>query len=367
MRIFEGIEQGLVTAHPEVICRPFFHYGPKAEAFFRDTYAGMVGLLAETSWIDRVLAWGKPCLNVSSRVAQMPIPSVVNDEEKMGRLAAEYLIRYGPSVLYFLTEPGFDAHFHTLRLRGATLAAEETGTELRILDARAEVVQGIQKKISLRGGVLADQLRSCTPPVHILVSEVRFAEWLREAIYLLDWTLGKEVVALQIGAQMQDLYRGTNGMSYIPHDWRSVGETAGKVLAEWMVEGISPSEKLLIPPLEPVLRSSTQLGEHGELIPRLESLILHSDDYGWTVDGLAQTLGVHSRTLSEKYRHVRGESLKSWLMVRKHQRACHLLKHTLLPVEKIAYLSGFSNPRSFTLAFRQREGVPPSKWRTSAG
>ena len=93
IRSFEGIEAGLIQNHPELFCRPLFQFGGKVESFLKGSYLGLIGLVPMPPLIDRIHAWGKPTINISSRTEHVPFPSVRNDEEAMGRRAAEHRIR----------------------------------------------------------------------------------------------------------------------------------------------------------------------------------------------------------------------------------------------------------------------------------
>ena len=44
-------------------------------------------------------------------------------------------------------------------------------------------------------------------------------------------------------------------------------------------------------------------------------------------------------------------------------KACSLLTNTQMPIQEIAYLTGYSNQRYFSTAFKQAMGLSPSKYR----
>jgi AraC-like DNA-binding protein len=83
------------------------------------------------------------------------------------------------------------------------------------------------------------------------------------------------------------------------------------------------------------------------------------------IDGAAQLLGVASRTLQ---RHLAQENLRYRDVVQqlRMERAVDLLKESREPVTSIAFSLGYNDAASFTRAFRQWTGAPPSRYRRAA-
>ena len=96
-----------------------------------------------------------------------------------------------------------------------------------------------------------------------------------------------------------------------------------------------------------------------------EVLRMRLFDASVDIDGTAKLLGIASRTLQ---RQLAEENLTYRDLVQqlRMQRAADLLRESAEPVTSIAYALGYSDLASFTRAFRQWTGRPPSHYRRDA-
>jgi len=81
-----------------------------------------------------------------------------------------------------------------------------------------------------------------------------------------------------------------------------------------------------------------------------------------TVEDIADALHVSSRTLQRRLQD-QGSSFQRVLEEARHQLARHYLNNSVLELNEAAYLLGYEDGNSFVRAFRNWEGVPPSRWR----
>jgi transcriptional regulator GlxA family with amidase domain len=73
--------------------------------------------------------------------------------------------------------------------------------------------------------------------------------------------------------------------------------------------------------------------------------------------------GLERRTLERKMKRVFGRSPKDELLRIQIDEAKRLLLSTEMPIKTIALRTGFSSPRYFSKAFRDRLGLPPTQFR----
>lgn len=85
-----------------------------------------------------------------------------------------------------------------------------------------------------------------------------------------------------------------------------------------------------------------------------------------TVTEIADTLGVHRRTLENYFRKVRDTTASEEIQRCRLERACRLLGSTRMPIKRIAMASGFSNAEHLSKAFRRHLGTTPTDYRRSA-
>ncbi len=81
-----------------------------------------------------------------------------------------------------------------------------------------------------------------------------------------------------------------------------------------------------------------------------------------TIEDIADALHVSSRTLQRRLQD-QGSSFQRVLEEARHQLARHYLNNSVLELNEAAYLLGYEDGNSFVRAFRNWEGVPPSRWR----
>jgi AraC-like DNA-binding protein len=80
------------------------------------------------------------------------------------------------------------------------------------------------------------------------------------------------------------------------------------------------------------------------------------------VEDIADVLHISSRTLQRRLQD-QGSSFQRVLEEARHQLARHYLNNSVLELNEAAYLLGYEDGNSFVRAFRNWEGVPPSRWR----
>jgi AraC-like DNA-binding protein len=91
-------------------------------------------------------------------------------------------------------------------------------------------------------------------------------------------------------------------------------------------------------------------------------------EYAQPLDVEALARGVHmsSGHLSRQFRLAYGESLYSYLMTRRIERAMALLRCGNLSVTEVCFAVGYSSLGTFSTRFTELVGVPPSVYRRQA-
>ena len=114
-------------------------------------------------------------------------------------------------------------------------------------------------------------------------------------------------------------------------------------------------------------RSPDDLAHEGrQLTRRIEQAFLDKPRLlGLGLDGLAQEMGLHARTLQRRLKDA-GDTHSAIQARVRYQLARQWLKDERLSIEDIAERLGFSDRRSFTLAFTRWSGQTPSQYRRPA-
>ena len=82
---------------------------------------------------------------------------------------------------------------------------------------------------------------------------------------------------------------------------------------------------------------------------------------------LARTAHVSPRHFSRRFRQTFGETPLKYLLTRRIERACHLLRTTDMQVAQVCLAVGFRSVGSFTTTFSRHVGTSPKEYRRRNG
>ena len=89
----------------------------------------------------------------------------------------------------------------------------------------------------------------------------------------------------------------------------------------------------------------------------------HMGDADLDVKFIVDEMGVSRATLYNKVKLIMNMGVNDYISKLRIAKACSLLTNTQMPIQEIAYLTGYSNQRYFSTAFKQAMGLSPSKYR----
>lgn len=119
----------------------------------------------------------------------------------------------------------------------------------------------------------------------------------------------------------------------------------------------------------PATTPPTETGE-----PPADPMVARAVEFIWTrshhpvsIPAIARAIGVNRRTLERRFLVERGNSILDEINNCRLSRAKRLLAETDLPIKVITHLSGFSSEQRMRATFMQKEGVPPSRYRSGEG
>lgn len=97
----------------------------------------------------------------------------------------------------------------------------------------------------------------------------------------------------------------------------------------------------------------------------LQSLqLMHSEpDKEWTVEGLAQSVGLSRSGFALKFKQALGDSPLNYLTTLRIFKATDLLNNTDYNLEKVAHLVGYKDAFSFSKTFKRLTGMSPKSFR----
>jgi AraC-like DNA-binding protein len=99
----------------------------------------------------------------------------------------------------------------------------------------------------------------------------------------------------------------------------------------------------------------------GQVLRRLHA----HPEHAWTVEGLADEVGIARSTLAKRFHTLIGESPMRYLARWRVQLAKSLLTQPHARVAEVAMRVGYDSEAAFSRAFRRHVGCPPASWRTA--
>ncbi|WP_229208108.1 AraC family transcriptional regulator [Duganella sp. Root198D2] len=99
---------------------------------------------------------------------------------------------------------------------------------------------------------------------------------------------------------------------------------------------------------------------------RLAALLAHAEAnpaLPWTTESMAQFARMSVSRLHALFQDELNTSPRAWLLSRRLNRACELLRHTCQPIADVAQCTGFGDQSALTRAMRIQLGTTPAAYR----
>ncbi len=113
-------------------------------------------------------------------------------------------------------------------------------------------------------------------------------------------------------------------------------------------------------------RSGLEL-EHYEAIRDVTAAIRKEPGRAWSVRALSKQLHYSPDHFARVFRAVRGESPREFVVRTRIEEAKHLISMSSYSIGRIADLLGYSDVYHFSKQFKEKTGIPPSRFRARVG
>jgi AraC-like DNA-binding protein len=108
-------------------------------------------------------------------------------------------------------------------------------------------------------------------------------------------------------------------------------------------------------------------GVRDRFIGRALALIHAQPSHGWTVDELANRVGLSRSAFSQRFADIVGQPPMQYLTRWRLQLAAKELSGSGKPLLAVASQVGYESEAAFNRAFKREFGMPPSSWRKAQG
>ena len=312
---------------------------------------GVIGRLSP-ELIEMLHYRGIPSVNIKTDHKQLNCHSVLMDNPKMGKMAAEYFIEKG--IRHFASTAwsikGFSGK---IKMDSYTAALNSYGYENIVLKSPSDI-NNLRKLLPIEKG----------HTVGVYAAQDFLGRMVIDASLNSGLRVPEDVAVLSTdnGPFICEMLSPT--LSSIELGAERIGYQAASILDQ-LIQGKEPRDKLsLIPPERIVERQSTEiLAMQDKLVAEALKFIKGNAHRPITVDDLTGALRCNRRVLEIRFKGEVGRTLHNEIRRARIQRACKLLRETDMLIEVLSEVCGYSNRERFNAAFRCEMGKTPSIYR----
>jgi len=343
----------------DLVVIPMEGLGPGALKRYR--LAGLIISVPDEKTMRAVKSLGIPAVNISGMVANPDMPTIVIDNEKVGRTAAAYYLERG--YRHFAYVP---------------LAWHQAYSEARGLGFVASVREAGYRAFwhgdwprNLPDGAMRDTreltawLKALPKPVAIFTPQDAAAIPVYDHALAAGLSVPDQVAILGVDNEPQAHFF-LSGISSIDVPVRQLGYQAAALLDK-MLSGKQPERRMTrVPPGEVFTRATTDIRaiDDAEVIEALRYIREHACD-GICIEDITGRVSAGLRTLQRRFSSVLGTTMQDEIRRVRVARARKLLVTTKMRIEEVAAACGFTDRNRFFVAFRALTGMSPSRFRAT--
>lgn len=327
--------------------------------------AGIVAHLYSAKVAERLRALRRPMVNVSSVLADLPLPRVGVDDEEVGRLAALHLLERGFTSFGFV---GHRRHAYSLeRERGFRAEIQGASHALTCYHEPRDRPFSPTGHLWALDRELQSWVAGLRKPVGIFAPNDIWGVQLAEVCRQLALRVPEDVAL--VGVDNDDLLCNLSrpALSSIALPAERIGYEAAALLDRLLARAKAPHRTLLLPPLGVVARRSTDalILDDADVAAAVRFIREHSHRPLRVADVLAE-VPVSRRGLERRFRAVLQRGLGEEIRRAHLERARELLTRTEMPLSEVARCSGFASGAHLSIVFRQEMGLTPRDYRRAA-
>lgn len=327
---------------------------------------GIIARIETRSLADRIARRRVPVVDVRGSVADLGVPLIDTDDQRVALLAAEHLFERGFRHCAFCGFAG--ANYSDKRSRWFENAVTQAGGTCSVYAGpgrppNAETIEH-EKRGLLSEDDLLQWLAGLPKPVGIMACNDIRGQQILNACRRLGRLVPDEVAV--VGVDNDEVLCELSDpplTSVVPNTTR-IGYEAAALLERMMNGAQPPARPKRIAPLGIVTRGSTDvLAIPDRAIAAALRLIREHACHGVKVPDLVRAAALSRSVLERRFTAMVRRSPKAEIQRVQLARARQLLAETDLPLSTVADRCGFRHPEYFNAVFRLKTGVTPGHFR----
>ncbi len=323
---------------------------------------GIIVRLHDARVAEAVLDRNRPVVDVLGVYDRGLYPLVHTDNVAIGEMAADHFHQRGFVNYGFF---GLKDEYWSLERRDAFVArVAENGHTCSCLTWTNHYER--RSPIPARLTLITDWLKQLRLPTAIFVSNDSRAMILRDAAISAGYVVGRDLAILGVGNDRAFCEMPAPSLSSVDADHKRVGYEAAAVLDKMMKGEAAPSDPVLVPPREVVVRESTDfLAVPDEGLRLAVNFIRMRAVESIGVDDVADACHMSRSVLQRRFKEHLGQTVHDVILQEKTRHAIRLIRETTDSIENIARAAGFHYVQSMNKALRRMYGRSAGDYRQS--
>ncbi|MFP4216952.1 MAG: substrate-binding domain-containing protein [Planctomycetota bacterium] len=314
--------------------------------------AGVIAEIRTEEDFARAAAMDIPVIAITGVYRPGPVPTVIADNEAVGRLAGEYLTNLGFAELAYFASS--QLYYVSRRLAGFENLAEKVGARVHHYSpAPGEPWR------------LEEWLLGLPSPVGVLAAEDWSAVTVVNVCRDLGIAVPEQVAVLGVDDDEHLCRMASPPLSSIDHGACQIGFEAASLLDRMLAGEEAPVDPILVQPRKVVVRQSTDtLAIADPSVARaVEFIRTRACEEDIDVPAVVRHARASRRTLEAAFRRMLGRTILQEISRVRVERAKDLLVNTDLAMPEICERSGFSYPSRLSYVIKRETGLTPVEYR----
>lgn len=305
---------------------------------------------------------GIPTVNLTDIYGDPRIPSIWNDHDAIGQLAAEHLLQRGLRHFAFC---GFTHHhWSEARHRGFKNHVLQHDANADVLFHSSDWAQARRTGWETQQAKIVQWLLDLPKPIGVLACNDFRGQHVLEACRVAQISVPDQVAVIGVdNDQVICDFCQPSLSSVIPAADR-IGFEAARMLDQLMRNEEPIERHVKIAPLGIAARQSTDVMtiDDAEVVAALKIIRERACD-GLSVAEILEKIPIARSSLERRFTKFIGRSPQAEIRNVQMKRAQQLLRETKLPLFQVASLTGFKHSEYFSVVFKRETGQTPGQYR----
>jgi len=329
--------------------------------------AGVLSRLADPAMAEFSESTGIPVVDLNEQIADLGLPLVFNDQQAIGRMAAEHLLDRGFTQFGYIGQKG--GYWSDGRLEGFANTVQAAGFSCDEFQGKGKTPRDYQRRIwETETDLVEAWARRLPKPAGVMACNAFRGLQLLEACRTVGVAV-PEQLALITGDDEEVVCDLTvPPLSAVVNADRQIGYEAAALLDMLMHGHPAPQQQLYVPPLGIARRTSTDVTAISDPVvaSAVQFIRKHACD-GIKIDEVLRHVLVSRSVLQNRFRDTLGRTIHEVITNVRIQRAMELLVQTSLSLDDIAKRAGFRHQQYMNEVFRGKTETTPGKYRKEHG